>query len=75
MFFDYETCGILGPQPGTELTPPALEGEVLTIGRPGKYLQHILILQWPQVPGDFLNVPCSCKSQDSKKGFGTLQQK
>ena len=28
--------GILAPQPGIELTPPALEGEVLTTGLPGK---------------------------------------
>ena len=29
-----ETCGILVPWPGIEPTPPALEGEVLTIGPP-----------------------------------------
>ena len=28
--------GILAPQPGIEPTPPALEGEVLTTGPPGK---------------------------------------
>ena len=35
-FFGHEACGILAPQPGTELARPALEGEVLTIGPPGK---------------------------------------
>ena len=34
-FFGPEACGILAPQPGTE---PALEGEVLTTGHPGKSL-------------------------------------
>ena len=35
-FPGHEACGILAPQPGIELTPPALEGEVLTTGLPGK---------------------------------------
>ena len=35
-FFGREACGILAPQPGIELAPPALEGEVLTTGLPGK---------------------------------------
>ena len=30
-FFGHEACGIFIPQPGMEHTPPALEGEVLTI--------------------------------------------
>ena len=29
-FFGQEACGILVPQPGTEHSPPVLEGEVLT---------------------------------------------
>ena len=37
-FFGHEACGILAPQPGIEPTPPALEGEVLTTGSPGKSL-------------------------------------
>ena len=37
-FFGPEACGILAPQPGIELVPPALEGEVLTTGPPGKSL-------------------------------------
>ena len=36
LVFGCESCGILAPQPGIEPTPPALEGEVLTIGPPGK---------------------------------------
>ena len=35
-FFGREACGILALQPGTEPTLPALEGEVLTTGQPGK---------------------------------------
>jgi len=31
-FFGHEAYGILAPQLGIEPTPPALEGEVLTIG-------------------------------------------
>ena len=37
-FFSSEACGILAPRPGIELAPPALEGEVLTTGPPGKSL-------------------------------------
>ena len=39
-FFGCNACGTLVPQPGIELTPPALEGEVLTTGLPGQY--HVL---------------------------------
>ena len=35
-FFGLKACGILAAQPGIELTPPALEGEVLTTGLPRK---------------------------------------
>ena len=35
-FFVHEACGILAPQPGMEPAPPALEGEVLATGPPGK---------------------------------------
>ena len=37
-FFGCEACGILAPGPGIEPAPPALEGEVLTTGPPGKSL-------------------------------------
>ena len=36
--FGHEACGILAPRPGIEPAPPALEGEVLTTGPPGKSL-------------------------------------
>ena len=36
-FFGRESHGILAPQPRIEPTPPTLEGEVLTIGLPGKF--------------------------------------
>ena len=35
-FFGCQACGILALWPGNELAPPALRGEVLTIGPPGK---------------------------------------
>ena len=35
-FFGLKACGILAPRPGIEPAPPALEGEVLTTGPPGK---------------------------------------
>ena len=41
-FFSHEACGILAPQPGIEPATPALEGEVLTTGPPGKSLMYLL---------------------------------
>ena len=35
-FFGCKACEILAPRSGIKLTPPALEGEVLTTGPPGK---------------------------------------
>ena len=35
-FFGHKACGILAPRLGIEPAPPALEGEVLTTGSPGK---------------------------------------
>ena len=37
-FFVHEACGIPAPWPGIKPTTPALEGEVLTTGPPGKSL-------------------------------------
>ena len=37
-----EACGILAPWPAIEPAPPALEGKVLSTGRPGKSLVHLL---------------------------------
>ena len=42
-FFAHVACGILAPQPGIELTPPALEGRVLTTGPPEKSMFHHFI--------------------------------
>ena len=39
-FSGHEACVISAPQPGTELSFPALEGEVLTTGPPAKSLQE-----------------------------------
>ena len=36
--FGHEAYGILAPRPGIEPAHPALEGEVLTTGLPGKSL-------------------------------------
>ena len=41
-FFSRKACRILAPWPGIEPAPPALEGEVLTTGLPGKSLQFML---------------------------------
>ena len=35
-FFDSKERGILASQPGIEPVPPALQGEMLTTGPPGK---------------------------------------
>ena len=43
-FFRREACEILALRPGIEPAPPALEGEVLTTGLPGKS-QTFLILE------------------------------
>ena len=43
-FLGYEACGISAPQPGIKPTPSALEGEVLTPGLPGKFLNGIFIV-------------------------------
>ena len=40
-FFACKACGILVPQPGTTCSCPALEGEVLTTGPPGKSLKDL----------------------------------
>ena len=43
-FFDLEACGILASWPGIDPAPPALEGEVLTTGLPGKFSICVLRL-------------------------------
>ena len=42
-FSGHEACVISAPQPGIELSFPALEGEVLTTGPPGKSQITVLI--------------------------------
>ena len=44
-FYGQETRGILAPQPGTQPAPPALEGEVITSGHPGKS-HGLLCAEW-----------------------------
>ena len=39
-FFGLKAWGILVPQPGMEPTPPALEGEALTIGQPDRFFNE-----------------------------------
>ena len=68
----YEACGILVPQPGIEPTSPALEGEVLTTGPPGKSQVSILTwlqsVVWPGGRGDCRSRQSSCDSLDEKTG-------
>ena len=47
-FFGHEACGILAPLPGIKPTTPALEGEVLTSGLPGKSWVRPLFRDIPQ---------------------------
>ena len=47
-FFGHEACGILAPRPGIKPVPPALEGEVLTTGLPGKSLEPTLLTDRPR---------------------------
>ena len=47
MFFGHRACGLLAPRPGMEPALPALEGEALTPGLPGKSPTLFKILgQW-----------------------------
>ena len=50
-FFGQEACGILASRPGIEPAPPALEGEVLTTGPPGKspFSVHLLLGENPNL--------------------------
>ena len=38
-FFGWEAYGIFNPWPEMEPMPPALDGQVLTTGQPGKFLE------------------------------------
>ena len=47
-FFGREVHGILALQPRIEPAPPALDGEVLTTGPPGKALTGLLVYVLPK---------------------------
>jgi len=53
-YFGHEASGILPPWPELEFTSPALEGEVLTTGQPGK--SHSWDFLIGTVSFSFLNV-------------------
>ena len=59
-FLSHEACGIPAPRPGMEPTPPALEGEVLTTGPPGKALKWLILNSnqgvWLQSPRQTLYI-------------------
>ena len=44
--FGHKACGILVPPPGMEPAPPALEGEVLIPGTPGKSPKYFFFNKW-----------------------------
>lgn len=46
-FFGQEACKILGPLPGIELTPHALESEVLAIGHQGSPPRCLCVRVFP----------------------------
>ena len=67
-FFGRKAGGILTPRLGIEPTPPALEGEVLTTGLPGKslellyyFLNQISIIKkyWNFMPNSCETIPVS----------------
>ena len=46
----FTACGILAPRPGIEPTTPALQGQFLTTGPPGKSQKvWILMLTWSRI--------------------------
>ena len=77
-FFGCEACGILAPPPGIEPAPPALEGEVLTTGPPGKsplcnILMVMFFLKFSRgFPGGAVveNLPANAGDTGSSPGLG-----
>ena len=58
--FCLEVCGILAPQTGLKAASPALEGEVLSTGPPGKSIPAIILMSRPLylcLPYIFENMP------------------
>ena len=50
VFWSGGACGILGPRPGVELAPPALESEVVTTGPPVKSpITHLFTAGLPDI--------------------------
>ena len=66
LVFGHKALGILAPQPGIESVPPALEGEVLTIGIPGSPPKGILLK-----PMSVLSLFCSSLSANFLSHQGT----
>ena len=48
-FFGHKACGIFAHWPGIKSSPPALEGEVLTTGQPGKSQYFLFFFCWSLV--------------------------
>ena len=71
-FFGPKTSGILTLWPGMEPAPPALEGEVLISGSPGKFLnvfffffffkQKINERTYHNAPHPYILMMCVCES-------------
>ena len=52
-FFGRKACGIFASQPGSKPALPALEGEVLIVGPPGKSHHQTTKLLYQQCKSDF----------------------
>ena len=58
LVFGCETCRTLALQPGIESLPPALEGEVLTVGTTGKSLSFWIIVLFGYMPKSGITGSC-----------------
>ena len=69
-FSGQQACGILAPWPGIVLSPPALEGKILTTGPPGKSQQFIFLIgrNW----AIFLQHVASTQSEVDRSGHRAL---
>ena len=68
---DHKACGILASQPGIEPTHPALEGEILTTGPPGKSLRE----NFYSALGSLGRLNCFCKGKGELAVLTTRHQK
>ena len=82
-FFVREACGILAPRPGVEPAPPALEGEVLITGLPGKscvlffflfFFYSPLLSSYLQLPGKGMLLPFYPLQQNLPEPLPSLVQ-